>query len=330
MKNKVGIALIIALCTASLAACRGETSANTAQESDATPASVSDVSEEAQVADINDEQEAQIPDGLLDIYVQDGKHADFVFHGTEGIASIDIYIDDVYSVFIWDSGSNYQAGIQRKEENSINLAESAAYEIIGDDIVIHADATSISDIDFEKISGILEMNYSTADDEYSFYDYKWDAVAQTGEYQPEVVVADADLNANGNTSNFDNTGNVANENSSISADDYWFVGTRFYSEEGDGCYDEFSSIGLDGKSSVMKYKVTYINSTYEKINGAGYGEYYWLEGTCSVEITSWIPDAGENVGLLAGRIIGIPENMYGIGGVFIDSSGRQIGIGIGN
>lgn len=182
--------------------------------------------------------------------------------------------------------------------------------------MIHADATSISDIDFEKISGILEMNYSTADDEYSFYDYKWDAVAQTGEYQPEISVADAGSDANGNPANSDDTGNAENENPSISADDYWFVGTRFYSEEGDGCYVEFSPIGLDGKSSVMKYKVTYMNSTYEKINGAGYGEYYWLEGTCSVEITSWIPDAGENVGLLAGRIIGIPENMYGIGGVF--------------
>ena len=226
---------------------------------------------------------------MIGIYVRDGKHADFVFHGVEGIASVDIYIDDSYSVFIWDSGSEYQAGIQKKEDNSIKLVESSAFDIINDDIVIHADATSVSDIDFANISGVLEMNYCTTDDEYSFYEYKWDAVAQTGEYNSEVA-SDTGSNANGSTTN---SGDAGNAGSSASAEDILANGVGKYTasngdyievtKRSDGTY--YLKINLISSRSDMATDIFILSNATNNSNGTlSYSNYTEFGFDCQVTI----------------------------------------------
>ena len=300
MKKRISISLVIVLCTMSLAACGEDTAANstpeTATESTVTENSTQD-SEHASDALPDDSQATvavndsgnTIPDGLIGIYVRDGKHADFVFHGVEGIASVDIYIDDSYSVFIWDSGSEYQAGIQKKEDNSIKVVESSAFDIINDDIVIHADATSVSDIDFANISGVLEMNYCTTDDEYSFYEYKWDAVAQTGEYNSEVA-SDTGSNANGSTTN---SGDAGNAGSSVSAEDILANGVGKYTasngdyievtKRSDGTY--YLKINLISSRSDMATDTFNLSNATNNSNGTlSYSNYTEFGFDCQVTI----------------------------------------------
>ena len=300
MKKRISISLVIVLCTMSLAACGEDTAANstpeTATESTVTKNSTQD-SEHASDALPDDSQATvavndsgnTIPDGLIGIYVRDGKHADFVFHGVEGIASVDIYIDDSYSVFIWDSGSEYQAGIQKKEDNSIKVVESSAFDIINDDIVIHADATSVSDIDFANISGVLEMNYCTTDDEYSFYEYKWDAVAQTGEYNSEVA-SDTGSNANGSTTN---SGDAGNAGSSASAEDILANGVGKYTasngdyievtKRSDGTY--YLKINLISSRSDMATDTFNLSNATNNSNGTlSYSNYTEFGFDCQVTI----------------------------------------------
>ncbi|MBR1860553.1 MAG: hypothetical protein IJ796_01630 [Lachnospiraceae bacterium] len=300
MRKYISIVLVLTLCIMSLTACGEDSSANTTPESNVentVQESNSQDSEHASDALPDDSQATvavndsgnTIPDGLIGIYVRDGKHADFVFHGVEGIASVDIYIDDSYSVFIWDSGSEYQAGIQKKEDNSIKVVESSAFDIINDDIVIHADATSVSDIDFANISGVLEMNYCTTDDEYSFYEYKWDAVAQTGEYNSEVA-SDTGSNANGSTTN---SGDAGNAGSSASAEDILANGVGKYTasngdyievtKRSDGTY--YLKINLISSRSDMATDTFNLSNATNNSNGTlSYSNYTEFGFDCQVTI----------------------------------------------
>ena len=302
MRKYISIVLVLTLCIMSLTACGEDSSENTTPESNVentVQESNSQDSEHASDALPDDSQATvavndsgnTLPDGLIDIYVQDNNHADFVFHNIAGddIKAVNYNIDDKFEVSINDWGSGYQAGIWKLEGDQANLSDSAQWEVVGTDIVIHADASNVPEVDFSAISGIWSMYYEKTDGTTQWYDYSWDAVAQTGEYNSEVA-SDTGSNANGSTTNSDDAGNAG---SSASAEDILANGVGKYTasngdyievtKRSDGTY--YLKINLISSRSDMATDTFNLSNATNNSNGTlSYSNYTEFGFDCQVTI----------------------------------------------
>ena len=248
MRKRISFALVIALCTMSLAACGEDTAANTAADT-VTENTVTGDGVGTQVENNVASSSEKSSESLVKAYLKDDTHAEFVFYGDgdaniTDITGLSISFGDYQAGLNDFGGSDLQCSIWSDSGNgSFSICDEgiANYNIDSDKITIRVDMSNIPDFSFADVTGDCVVHYEIGENGGPGITLGWNDVVNMDGYTATTdPIQNEDPNGNSGEGTNNEEPSQTNNDSAVNA----------LLSQAAGHYMQGDSYGLDHGGSL--------------------------------------------------------------------------------